>query len=592
MINGLKKFLEVIKEIYAILDYKDKRKSYLVLADILICAILETASVGIIVPFMTAISNPKQMESNKFLSKVMQILGISTVQLIFVLGFVIILFYLLKNAFMMLSSLLQNRFRFSLQKKLSVKMLNAYMRKPYQFFVDNNSSIVVRGIGSDVGCVKDALGTIFELVTQLLTLVLIAVFLAWTDFAMAIGLFGISVICMYLLVNVLRKKTSILGHMQRDADAKVTKYTFEILEGVKEILAMRKQKKFISMYDDAFDEKSKIEARYLTYISFPTRVIESVFMSGIIIILYIRIIQGVDVATFVPQLAVFAVGGIKMLPAMASVSKAATSIIFQKPGVDEAYANITELHDEHDQGESHDTKEIKLSNEHFDSLEINDIHWRFSAMDRDVIDGLSLKVNKGESIAVIGASGAGKTTLIDIILGLFVPQSGTIKVNGVDIKECGNSWSKMLSYVQQSIFLTDDTLRNNIAFGADEEDIDDNKIWAAIEQAQLKDFVKTLDNGLDTIVGERGVKFSGGQRQRVAIARALYTGSDVIIFDEATAALDNETEKELIESIEALHGDKTLIIVAHRLSTVRNCDKIYEVKGGKAVECTKEELFG
>ncbi len=590
MVSGLKKFLDVIREIYAILDRKDKRKSYLVLTDILICAILETASVGIIVPFMTAISTPNQMSDNKYMAAIMRIANLSTTQLIFALGFLIILFYLLKNIFMMFSSYIQNKFRFSLQKKLSVKMLNAYMRKPYQFFVDNNSSIVVRGIGSDVGCVKDALGTLFELITQLLTLVLIAVFLAWTDFSMAIGLFGISVICMYLLVNVLRKKISLLGHMQRDADAKVTKYTFEILEGVKEILAMRKQKKFVSMYDGAFDDKSKIEAKYATYIAFPTRVIESVFMSGIIVILYIRIMQGVDVASFVPQLAVFAVGGIKMLPAMASVSKAATAIIFQKPGVDEAYANIKELNDSAADFEEDKNKE--LQGQHFESLDINDIHWRFSTMDRDVIDGLSLKVNKGESIAIIGASGAGKTTLIDIILGLFSPQSGSIKVNGVDIRDCGNSWSNMLAYVQQSIFLTDDTLRNNIAFGMDEKDIDDDRVWAVLEQAQLKDFVTTLENGLDTIVGERGVKFSGGQRQRVAIARALYIGSDVIIFDEATAALDNETEKELIESIEALHGDKTLIIVAHRLSTVKNCDRIYEVQAGKAVERDKKDLFG
>ena len=173
---------------------------------------------------------------------------------------------------------------------------------------------------------------------------------------------------------------------------------------------------------------------------------------------------------------------------------------------------------------------------------------------------------------------------------MFTPQSGTVKVNGVNLQDCIDSWSHILAYVQQSIFLTDDTLRNNIAFGLKPEEIDDSRVWRAIEQAQLGDFVKTLDDGLDTIVGERGVKFSGGQRQRVAIARALYFETQVIVFDEATAALDNETEKSLMESIDALHGDKTLIIVAHRLSTVRNCDRIYEVSQGKLVERTKNEL--
>ena len=203
---------------------------------------------------------------------------------------------------------------------------------------------------------------------------------------------------------------------------------------------------------------------------------------------------------------------------------------------------------------------------------------------------MSLTINRGESVAFIGASGSGKTTLIDILLGLFTPQSGTVKVNGVNLQDCIDFWSHILAYVQQSIFLTDDTLRNNIAFGLKPEEIDDSRVWRAIEQAQLGDFVKTLDDGLDTIVGERGVKFSGGQRQRVAIARALYFETQVIVFDEATAALDNETGKSLMESIDALHGDKTLIIVAHRLSTVRNCDRIYEVSKGKLIERTKNEL--
>lgn len=589
MFNDIKKFADVVKRIIGILDKNDRRKSCVVMADILFCAILETVGVSLIVPFMNAISSPEKLQEYPLIGRVVEYMGIDDVQLILFMSISIVVFYILKNLFLMYSSYFQNSYRFRLQKKLSVKMLKAYMSKPYQFFVETNSSVIIRGIGNDVGCVKDALGTMFDLVTQVLTLIMVATYLAYTDLFMAMGLLSVSLMCMYVLVVVLRKRTSSLGREQRLAETRVTKYSYELLEGIKEIMAMRRKERFIDAYEGAFDEKGKIETRYVTVLTFPNRIIETVFMSGIIIILYLRVIQGTDLKTFLPQLAVFALGGIKMLPAMSTISRSVTQIIFQKPGVDEAYANISSV-----KSDATLISEKNISNSAtditFENISLNDIHWRYTGSDKDVIDGVSLKISRGESIAFIGASGSGKTTLVDIILGLFTPQRGLVEVNGIDLKECIDSWSHVLAYVQQSIFLTDDTLRNNIAFGLKPEEIDDDKIWKAIEQAQLGDFVKALDNGLDTIVGERGVKFSGGQRQRVAIARALFFETQVIVFDEATAALDNETEKALMESIDALHGDKTLIIVAHRLSTVRNCDRVYEVNSGKIVERTKKEL--
>ncbi len=589
MSNDIRKFIDVIKRIAGILDKSDKRKSYVVLADILLCAILETVGVSLIVPFINAIASPEKVYDYPIIGQIIKSLGIAGTQLVLFMSLAVVVFYILKNIFLMYSAYFQNSYRFKLQKKLSVKMLRAYMNKPYQFFVETNSSVIIRGIGNDVGCVKDALGTLFDLITQMLTMIMIAVFLACTDLFMAIGLFGISLICMYILVAVLRKRTSYLGREQRAAETRVTKYSYELLEGIKEIMAMRRKDRFIDAYEGAFDKKGRVEARYITVLTFPYRIIETVFMSGIIFILYIRVLQGADLTSFLPQLAVFAVGGIKMLPAMSTISRSATQIIFQKPGVDEAYDNLTSVNAEEVLEPDKSATAIVPEME-FNNITLDDIHWRYTGADKDVINGLSLEIKRGESVAFIGASGSGKTTLIDIILGLFTPQSGEVKVNGTDITECIDSWSRMLAYVQQSIFLTDDSLRNNIAFGLKPEEIDDSKVWKAIEQAQLGEFVKTLDDGLDTIVGERGVKFSGGQRQRVAIARALYFETQVIVFDEATAALDNETEKSLMESIDALHGEKTLIIVAHRLSTVRNCDKIYEVSQGKLIERTKAEL--
>ena len=215
--------------------------------------------------------------------------------------------------------------------------------------------------------------------------------------------------------------------------------------------------------------------------------------------------------------------------------------------------------------------------------------WKYPESKKATLQGINLEIKKGESVAFIGESGAGKTTLADIILGLYIPQEGTVTVDGVSIYDIPQDWSRIVGYVPQSVYLLDDTIRNNILFG--EKQMDDKKIWDALKQAQLYDFVKTLPDGLNTIVGERGIKFSGGQRQRIAIARALYYNPDILVLDEATSALDNETEEALMESIEALQGLKTLIIIAHRLSTIRNCDKIYEVKDGKIELRNKEEIL-
>ena len=293
----------------------------------------------------------------------------------------------------------------------------------------------------------------------------------------------------------------------------------------------------------------------------------------------------------VPALSAFAMGAFRILPSLGRISSALNTAIYYMPSLNHVYENLQRINDyqEKDYKESEtgaESDRIILKN----GIDIENISWHYKNSDVYVIHNLNLTIKKGTSVAFVGQSGAGKTTLADIILGLLEPQEGKVLIDGNDIYHMGKQLGKIMGYVPQTVYLTDDTIRNNVAFGIEGSDIDDDKVWDALEQAQLKQFVKNLNQGLDTFVGDRGVRFSGGQRQRIAIARALYENPDIIIFDEATAALDNETELAVMESIHALQGYKTIIIIAHRLTTIKDCDEIYEISDGKARSRKYEEL--
>lgn len=585
--NGIKNVNEIIYKIFELLEPKDQKKALGILIDILIASVLETLGVSMIIPLISIIATPEQLMSNIYVQYLMQIFEISTAkELIYFIGIAVVLFYLLKNFFLVFSSYIQNRFRFGIQTKLSTRMLKAYLARPYQFFVNTNSSEILRGIGGDVGCVKDAMEVIFNTLTQALTLIFVAMFLVYTDAIMALSFLLVSFLCMFFLVFVLRRKVSVLGQRQRVEEANTTKYSRELLDGIKDIFAARKQDTFLQSYYNAFSRKGKINITYFTLLDIPNRMIETSFIGGMIIIILVRTYMGIELNDFIPRLAAFAIAGIKLLPSMSTISRAVTQLTFQKPGIDEIYNNIN-LYGGKAQRQKIYGKEVVP----FKSFSLSNVKWKYSPNSKYILDDIDLEIEAGDSIAFIGESGSGKTTLVDIILGLYTPQSGSVKVNGTDISKYIGDWNKLFAYVQQNVFLLDDTVRRNIAFGVKDEEIDDNRVWNSIRAAQLEDFVKNSKDGLDTIVGERGVKFSGGQKQRIAIARAFYFDSDIIVFDEATAALDSNTENAVMTAIDSLHGDKTLIIVAHRLSTIKNCDKVYEVKNGKIFEVNKSNLL-
>jgi ABC-type multidrug transport system fused ATPase/permease subunit len=350
------------------------------------------------------------------------------------------------------------------------------------------------------------------------------------------------------------------------------------LGGVKDIKLNGRERFFLESFSNHIQENAKIGTKATTLNLVPRIYLEilAVFaMAGLVIVF---IIQNKPLDSLITILGIFIVAAFRMIPSANRIMMSIQNIRAAYPTVDLVYNEFCNINQEAKKNNI-DEQKLNFSNQ----IVIKNLDFSYTNKLPYTIENISLVINKGESIGLIGPSGSGKSTLVDLVLGLLKPNHGEINIDGVNIENILRSWQKQIGYVSQSIYLTDDTLRNNIAFGINESQIDDFSINRAIKAAQLEEFINTLPDGINTNVGERGVRLSGGQRQRIGIARALYPDPSVLVLDEATSALDTNTEKEVMNAVNGLHGEKTLIIIAHRLTTVENCDKIYKISNGKLV---------
>jgi len=578
------------KQLKEILTGTERKKAGIIALLSIFCALLETLGVGVILPFILAMLQPEQLLEYDKLSFLFEILSITTpVQIVMFVGIGVAVVYIVKNIFILSFNRYRLLFRNGLERDLSVKMLSAYLKRPYSFFLNANSSEIMRGINGDNAAVATVVDNYCTLFNEGLTCVMLGIMLIILNPVMALGIMLLAGGIVITMVLMLRKKISECSIKAREAFADRYRYAYESVNGIKEINVMKRQDKFLSKFSLAAKTAADNNTKYLWISMLPSRLTETVFIIGLIIIVVIAYMTANDISLIAAQLSALGVAAVRILPSISNISNSMNSLVFQRPALESAYNNlVTEGIKEIYINEKHDNSEIN-ENSFKESISVNSISWKYQDQLPYVLKGLSLTINRGESIGLIGESGAGKTTLADIILGLFKPQEGDITVDGASIFSPGTNWHKMIGYVPQSVFLIDDTIRNNILFGIDEKDADEELVKKAIEKAQLTDFVERQKLGLDTILGERGVKISGGQRQRIAIARALYYNPDILVLDEATSALDNETEAAVIEAINALQGEKTLIIVAHRLTTIEKCDRVYEIKGGKAIRVVKEK---
>lgn len=599
MCNNLKTLIQMLKQLNYILDKNQKKRAFWLLVVIMASAGFELLGVTAILPFVEAAVSPDKMLQNKYVMKIAPVVGIANANdLLFVMGMGLIGVYIVKNVFLLYANYVQYDFATRIQKELSVNMLHSYMNRPYSLFLNMNTSEILRGCSNDTSCVYNVIDYLSTIISQVLTVAMIGVYLIYTDSIIAISVLFLMLIVLFGIVLFFKPTIKKAGQKNQELVMLKNKILVQVVNGIKEIFVMQRKELFMDAYDEASDQSRKVQRTYSVLSASPDRIVEGICISGIIGIVCIRLVNdSSNMIAFIPKLAAFAMAAFKILPSIGKIANRMTGIIYSRPGLISVYQNMVEANCYAKQMQQYiadnGVDDEQLENIEFrKALSINHVLWQYENQKAPVLTDVQLTIQKGEAIAFIGASGAGKTTLSDIILGLLQPSKGTVEMDGIDVYTIPMQWAHIVGYVPQSIFLMDDTVRNNIAFGIPAETIEDKYIWDALEKAQLKDFVEKLPYGLDTIVGERGVKFSGGQRQRVAIARALYNKPEILVLDEATAALDNETETAVMESIDALQGQITMIIVAHRLTTIRNCDRIYEIKDGVAVEREKKEILG
>ncbi|WP_066291381.1 ABC transporter ATP-binding protein [Bacillus sp. FJAT-29937] len=580
-----------LKKLLLLFNKREKRKLIMIFLMIIFAALFETLGIGLIVPFVEIVTKPSVIFEHKSLFFIYELFGFkSTTTFLIFSALLLLLVFVLKNLYLLFFQYIQTRVVLNQQARLSARLYKSYLNKPYTFHLQKNTADLLRNVHEEVRRVlQNIIMSSFLLITEILVITCILVLLLTiTPIATIVAtiLLGGSV---FLFFKIFRKKLNELGKKHQVTSGRMIKWINQGLGASKEIKVMGKENFFVSAYTKQSKNDAKINRFRLMLEQTPRLFLETIIVSIVMITMLIVIFQANDASQLVSTMALFAMAAFRLLPSLNRVMAMSTTIRFSLPALEVVYEDlITNQENElpHSNLISDPTSNCSNMdmNNNIESIKLANVSFRYPNQTEYSIRDISLSIPIGHSVAFIGQSGAGKTTLIDIILGVLQPEKGKVLVNGKNINDVRSIWQTKIGYIPQSIFLSDDSIRGNVAFGIDNEQTDDEEVWKALEQAQLKDFVEGLPNKLDSFVGERGIRLSGGQRQRVGIARALYHNPEILFMDEATSALDNETEKEIMKAIDSLKGEKTVIIIAHRLTTIENCDLVYEINNGKLLD--------
>jgi len=587
----MRKYYETISKICHLLTTKQIFMFFIILFLALLAAFLETVGVSVIIPLANVLIQPSKLMENKYIGFVAGKVNAQTQSeyiMLVVVG--VVLVYIIKNVYLIFYSWAKNKYAFKIQRELSIEMIKSYTNRGYKYFTLHNYSELNQGINGDIFNIYYVILGLTNAITQLAIICCICAFLCYSDWQLALMIIITVLICLFFIICIFRKKMQNAGKKVRYYSILTNQRFKEMVLGIKEVIAMRKQLYYVNLYERLTIRRQKYELTQNVASEIPPYLIEAICITGIMTVIGIRIGSISDREMFVSSLAAFAVGAFKILPSVGAISSSLNLVASTSASLDAVYENIDEAR------KINGNNSIYLNNKsiidiHFeDKIEIRNIVFSHDPSKGKILKGVAFEIEKGDSVAIIGESGAGKTTVADLILGLYHPDEGEIIIDGKSVYDIPDAWAKMVGFVPQNIYLADSTIIENVAFGEEREDIDEAYAIECMKKAKIYNFISDLPEGVETKVGESGMRLSGGQRQRIGIARALYHKPEILILDEATSALDNETECNVMESVESLQGTMTLIIIAHRLSTVKKCNKIYEIKDGYAIERRYEDL--
>lgn len=576
--------MKSIFQIFNIFTKQQLRYCCFIVVAMIVGAMLEAVGIGAILPLISLMGQPDFLVRHPEIGHIAEVLGIvSHTQLIMVCAVGLIVLYLIKNAYMAWETKLQIDFSLRNQINFSTELMNNYLCKGYLFHLDHNSATLLRNVNVGGQVIYTALlMSTFTLLTELITAFTIWLMLVAVDAFTAVVVAGIMGAMMYGIIKAFRRNISKQAKIQNDFAAGYIKCVNQGLGAIKETKVMRKEQYFLEEFSRTYQQYGEANRKYLFINQLPRMIIETMVVSGLLVMIVAKLAMGSTPEEIVPLLGVLALAAFRLMPSANRIVNLFNTIKFQQPLFYELYPELMDIKERQESRKESYYLSLQPKLKFEKSIQVNKLRFVYPEGREDVLRDVSFTIGKGDFAGIIGPSGAGKTTFVDILLGLLKPSDGNIKVDGQDIFDNIRSWQANLAYVPQSIYLIDGSVKENIALGVDPENIDNARVEKSLHMAELYDFVSDLPEGMETRVGERGVKLSGGQRQRIGIARALYQQPEVLILDEATSALDNDTEKSITDTILKLKGQITIIAIAHRLSTLAECDYKIEFADGKA----------